>query len=200
MLGDPRIHLWNIGEREPFVGDEIHAFRYESLRAGDGHAIPFPRSVLQSEYYWRADTCRVQLLVQEGESPYSGVSYVMEINLTGYNMVIREHINQRMRQWVPTPSQFSRGPLGLAWSAITSISPLTQECHWTAPVTLLTILSVQQVGQQGHENPLDAQVEVTATTRRVYVRYNAILPMRADHESFSPGRRRHRAISRLNGQ
>jgi hypothetical protein len=155
---------------------------------------------MQSEYYWRADTCRVQLLVQEGESPYPGVSYVMEINLTGYNMVIREHINQRMRQWIPNPRHFSRGPIGVALRILSSVSPLARTSHWTATVSLLTDLSVQPVGQQRHENPLDAQVEVTAAFNRFTVRYTLIQPMRSEHDSFSPGRSRQGAVSRRYGQ
>ena len=199
MLVDPRVYHWNIGDREPFVRNERHVLRNESLRSGDGHAIPFPRSVLRSEYYWRADSCRVQLLVQEGDSPYPGVSYVMMINLIGYNMIIREHINQRMRQWIPNPRHLSRGPVGVALRILSSVSPLSQTSNWTATVSLLTDLSVQPVGQQRDESPLDARVEVTATFSRVTVRYTVVLPMRSEHDSFSPGRSRHGAVSRRRG-
>jgi hypothetical protein len=154
---------------------------------------------MQSEYYWRADSCRVQLLVQEGESPYPGVSYVMQINLTGYNMVIREHINQRMRQWIPNPRHFSRGPIGVALRILSSSAPLAQTSHWTTNVMLLTDLSIMPIGQQRHESPLDTQIEVTATFSSVTVRYTLIQPMPSEHDSFSPGRCRQGAVSRRYG-
>ncbi len=179
MLLNPRIYQWNISSREPFVSDETSPYSAESLRAGDGHAIPFPRTVLRSEYYWRADTCRVRLLVQDGESPYPGVSYVMEINLTGYNRRISEHIEQRMRRWVPTPRHFRGGPVDVAMRILTTPSLGAGESHWTAPVTLVSNVSMEQVGQRRHERPLDARVQVTATLRTVTVRYTVTHPMRS---------------------
>ena len=179
MLVNPRVYQWNIANREPFVGDETSPYRAESLRAGDGHAIPFPRRILRSEYYWRADTCRVSLFGQEGNDPFPGVSYVMEIHLSGYNRRLREHVAERMRRWIPTPSHFRGGPVDVALRILTTPALGTGESHWTSPATLVADVSTEQVGQARHERPTDARVRITATLRTVTVRYTVTHPMRS---------------------
>jgi hypothetical protein len=179
MLLNPRIYNWNIGTQEPFVNDETAQYRRESLRAGDGHAIPFSRRILQSEYYWRADSCRAELFVQEGDSPYPGVSYVMDVHLNGYNRRLNEHVEFQMRRWVPTPGHLQGGPVDFGLRIASAPALGAGESHWTANVTLIADASIEQVGQRRDESPLEARVIVRGTLRTVTVRYTCTHPSRS---------------------
>ena len=168
-LTNPRVYNWSIGYQEPFIQNETSPYHQNSLRAGDGHAIPFPLRLLQSEDFWRAESCRVMLLVEDGFGPrYPGVSYVMEINLSGYRRTLTERAQERMRRWVPRVPQL--GPAGnAALSVMANPSPLAGEEHWTARVTLIQDCAAMQVDSR--------RVAVSCALQQVTVRYDAILAM-----------------------
>ena len=176
MLVNPRAYRWNLVSREPFVTNETSPYFLESLRAGDGHAIPFPHRVLEWEQYWHSDTCRVTLFIQDGNSPHRGASYVMEIVLSGYNRTISQEVEYRMRRWIPTPSHFRGGPVDVALRILTVPALGSGESHWDAPATLVADVSTEQVGQRRDERPSEARVRVTATFRTVTIHYNLLFP------------------------
>lgn len=169
-LTNPRVYNWSIGHEEPFTLNETSPYQQNSLRAGDGHAIPFPLRLLQSEDYWRAESVRVMLLVEDGFHPrYPGVSYVMEINMMGYRRSISERAQQRMRHWIPSVP--AAGPVGNALlGQMANPSPLAGEEHWTARVTLVGGCMAQQVSER--------QIAVACEIQQVTVRYDALLAMR----------------------
>jgi hypothetical protein len=151
-LINPRVYNWTIGEREPFVACETSRFQLRALRAGDRHAIPFPTRVLESDGYWRAERCRVVLLMEDGIHPrYPGVHYVMEITGEGFRertaQWIRRQIQERVESYVPSAAPL--GPVGNALvSQMADPSPLASESHWTERTPLVNLVSAAQVDEQ----------------------------------------------------
>lgn len=176
MLVQPIHYQWSLRNREPFIADETSPYRVESLRAADGHAIPFPRRILQWDNYWRADRCSVTLFLQDGRWPHPGASYEMEIVLHGYNRTISEEVERRMRQWIPTPRNFRGGPVDAALRILRAPALGTGESRWEDSVRLVHDVDTEQVGQRRGESPSAARVMVRATLRTVTVHYTTLFP------------------------
>src|SRR5689334_7965397 len=89
MLTNPRFYTWvpdsDVTRAQPFVEAETIRLAMSGPRrclvAGDGHRIPFPRRILDSDHYLHSSSCRVGLFVVSGG--YPAADYVMEIHLAG---------------------------------------------------------------------------------------------------------------------
>jgi len=143
-LTQPRIYEWTpdpLRPGAPFVtgeglGDPRRPYPYH-LRAGDGHRIPFPTRILDSDYYWERRRCRVRLFVEDGVRPqYPGVNYVMEIQLSGHKSLTRTAREAMSRITVGVPRTPQLGPVGQLVMAVFRPSPLAAEGHWTDRVSL----------------------------------------------------------------
>ncbi len=146
MLSNPRVYSWDPRTRPggpPFAeGETIRARlgirRY--LAAGDGHRIPFPRQILDSDVYHDASSCRVALYVETDNTPYPGVDYVMEISLPGSRELV-DRVARGAYQVVSRLRGPSGGNVGLTGPAASGVlvganimldpAPLAGESHWT---------------------------------------------------------------------
>ncbi len=156
MLTNPRRYSW-VPNRDPnpssgpFVEAETVraalAGPRRCLIAGDGHRIPFPRRILNSERYRRASGCRVNIYIVDGRPP--NADYVMEINLAGESHTL-ERVARVVGQSVGLTGQHGPrmgrpglvGPIvaGIqaAASILTDASPISGESHWDQNVELST--------------------------------------------------------------
>jgi len=138
-LVNPRVYQWVPDPNRPgapFVSAEYHGDpSYPHLRwleAGDGHRVPFPRRILRDERYWYCQSCRVRVLVEDGNRPaYPGVNYAMEINASGRRR-LSDQARQALQRIMPRTPQF--GPAGQVVMGIFRPSPLAGESHWTQRV------------------------------------------------------------------
>jgi len=116
------------------------------LIAGDGHRIPFPHRVLDSDAFRRriGSRCTTRLFVQTDGNPYAGVDYVMEIRLarTPAGNVLYEVARTSFRALRPLRQAMTGGGLlplstpaaagvGVAAGILLAPSPLGDEHYWT---------------------------------------------------------------------
>ena len=148
MLTNPRQYNWvpHVNpdhSSQPFVRAETLRAALAGSRcliAGDGHRIPFPRRVMNSERYQRASGCRVNLFVVDGRPP--DADYVMEIHLAGDRRTL-ERVVRVVQQSVGVTGLHGprMGNPGLvppivagiqaAANILTDPSPLASESHWS---------------------------------------------------------------------
>ncbi len=152
MLTDTRVYNWVPRHQSmmgsPFVHGETLRARLDLRRyliAGDGHRIPFPRRVLNSQRYLDASSCNVRLYVETDNQPYPGVNYVMEINLPGSRDLFYRtaRVAKQVLSGLRAPLA---GRVGLMGPLATGVwiganimldpSPLAGESHWTARTEL----------------------------------------------------------------
>ena len=146
-LENPRVYSW-IPDRnwpsQPFVTGEGLGSRRDPTRhhltAGDGHRIPFPHPILQSEQYWNSSGVRVALFVQSDNRPYHGVDYVMEIHITGDRRLL-QRISSAVQEVSPGSPRLPYFGLiggGVAQGVVAPFRPsdLGREGHWTSEVEL----------------------------------------------------------------
>jgi hypothetical protein len=149
MLSNPRVYNWvpnsdTTAAGQPFVrGETLHSIMYarpHHLIAGDGHRIPFPYRILESDQYLHAQSCNVRLFVETDNQPYPGVDYVMEINLPGDpHRTLHEALamtHEALGWTAPPNTQRWWNPIpivaGIRAGAAVFLhsSPLDSESHW----------------------------------------------------------------------
>jgi hypothetical protein len=152
VLTDTRVYNWVPRHHSitgpPFVYGETPRARLGLRRyliAGDGHRIPFPRRVLNSERYFESSSCNVRLFVETDNQPYPGINYVMEIHLPG-NRELFYRTARVARQVLSALRSPAAGRVGLLGPLAAGVmigagimldpSPLAGESHWTARTEL----------------------------------------------------------------